>query len=184
MIQIAELINHFVNGIVNMGKIIKKAQNGTVAKKTTAERLAEAKENRRKLDSITAARRAEIVRKKDSIIQRNANARGMDVSTYRTTARKESKKEDQPSCDTADPNFKSTKCGVSKAASKQSKSDWSKKKNGGKVMLKRKDGSVSQKGLWDNLRNKAAQNKKTGAKPKSPTKQMLQQERKIKSKNK
>lgn len=165
----------FVNGIVNMGKIIKKAQNGTVAKKTTAERLAEAKENRRKLDSITAARRAEIVRKKDSIIQRNANARGMDVNTYRTTARKESKKEDQPSCDTADPNFKSTKCGVSKAASKQSKSDWSKKKNGGKVMLKRKDGSVSQKGLWDNIRV----NKGSG---KKPTKQMLQQERKIKSK--
>lgn len=51
-------------------------------------------------------------------------------------------------------------------------------------MLKRKDGSVSQRGLWDNLRNKAAQNKKTGTKPKSPTKQMLQQERKIKSKNK
>lgn len=122
---------------------MKKAQNGTVAKKTTAERLAEAKENRRKLDSITAARRAEIVRKKDSIIQRNANARGMDVSTYRTTARKESKKEDQPSCDTADPNFKSTKCGTSKAASKESKKEWSKKKNGGSV--KAKDGKWIQK---------------------------------------
>lgn len=122
---------------------MKKAQNGTVAKKTTAERLAEAKENRRKLDSITAARRAEIVRKKDSIIQRNANARGMDVSTYRTTARKESKKEDQPSCDTADPNFKSTKCGTSKAASKESKKEWSKKKNGGSV--KAKDGKWMQK---------------------------------------
>lgn len=99
----------------------------TVKRKTTAERLLEAKENRRKLDSITSARRAEIVRKKDSIIQRNANARGMDVSTYRTTARKESKKEDQPPCDTADPNFKSTKCGVSKSASKQSKKEWKSK---------------------------------------------------------
>lgn len=53
-----------------------------------------------------------------------------------------------------------------------------------KQMLKRKDGSVSQRGLWDNLRSKAAQNKKTGAKPKSPTKAMLKQERKIKSKGK
>lgn len=51
-------------------------------------------------------------------------------------------------------------------------------------MLKRKDGSVSQRGLWDNLRSKAAQNKKTGAKPKAPSKAMVAQERKIKSKGK
>jgi hypothetical protein len=55
-------------------------------------------------------------------------------------------------------------------------------KSGG--MIKRKDGSVSQRGLWDNLRSKATQNKKTGAKPKAPTKAMLKQERKIKSKSK
>jgi len=57
-------------------------------------------------------------------------------------------------------------------------------KSGGKQMLKRADGSVSQRGLWDNLRKKAAQNKKTGAKPKAPTKAMLKQERKIKAKGK
>ena len=51
-------------------------------------------------------------------------------------------------------------------------------------MLKRKDGSVSQRGLWDNLRSKAAQNKKTGAKPKAPTTAMLKQERKIKAQTK
>lgn len=49
-----------------------------------------------------------------------------------------------------------------------------------KVMLKRKDGSYSQKGLWDNIRAAAARNKKTGAKPKPPTKEMLKQEKKIK----
>lgn len=48
-------------------------------------------------------------------------------------------------------------------------------------LLKRKDGSKSPRGLWDNLRSKAAQNKKTGAKPKAPTKQMLKQEKKIKA---
>ena len=57
-----------------------------------------------------------------------------------------------------------------------------KKKMGG--MIKRADGSMSKRGLWDNLRSKAAQNKKTGAKPKAPTKAMLSQEKKIKSKGK
>lgn len=46
-------------------------------------------------------------------------------------------------------------------------------KSGG--MIKRADGSMSKRGLWDNIRA----NKGSGRKP---TKQMLQQERKIKSK--
>lgn len=41
-----------------------------------------------------------------------------------------------------------------------------------KQMLKRKDGSVSQRGLWDNIRD----NKGSG---KAPTKEMLKQEKKI-----
>ena len=58
------------------------------------------------------------------------------------------------------------------------------KAKNGKQMLKRADGSYSQRGLWDNLRSKAAQNKKTGAKPKAATKAMLSQEKKIKRKGK
>ena len=46
-----------------------------------------------------------------------------------------------------------------------------------KQMIKRKDGSYSQRGLWDNIRA----NKGSG---KKPTKQMLEQEKKIKSKSK
>ncbi len=57
-------------------------------------------------------------------------------------------------------------------------------KNGGKTMIKRADGSVSQRGLWDNLRSKAAKNKATGAKPKAPSKAILSQEKKIKAKGK
>lgn len=38
----------------------------------------------------------------------------------------------------------------------------------------------SKKGLWSNIRNKAAQNKITGTTSKAPTKQMLEQEKKIK----
>jgi hypothetical protein len=61
--------------------------------------------------------------------------------------------------------------GAPKAAGKM------KLKPGGKVMLKRKDGSVSQRGLWDNIRA----NKGSG---KKPTAQMLKQEKKIKAKSK
>lgn len=48
---------------------------------------------------------------------------------------------------------------------------------GGREMLKRADGSYSQRGLWDNIRA----NKGSG---KKPTKQMLKQEKKIKQKGK
>ena len=50
-----------------------------------------------------------------------------------------------------------------------------------KSLIKRADGSYSERGLWDNLRRKAAQNKKTGTKPNPPTKEMLKQEKKIKN---
>ena len=50
-------------------------------------------------------------------------------------------------------------------------------KSGGKVMLKRKDGSKSPRGLWDNIRAAKGSGKK-------PTAQMLKQEKKIKAKTK
>jgi hypothetical protein len=46
-----------------------------------------------------------------------------------------------------------------------------------KEMIKRADGSMSQRGLWDNIRA----NKGSG---KKPTKSMLSQEKKIKAKTK
>lgn len=49
-------------------------------------------------------------------------------------------------------------------------------------MIKRADGSYSPRGLWDNIRAKSEKNKETGAKPKAPTKEMLEQEKKIKLK--
>lgn len=52
-----------------------------------------------------------------------------------------------------------------------------KNKMGGKVMMKRADGSVSQRGLWDNIRAAKGSGKK-------PTAQMLKQEKKIKSQTK
>lgn len=51
------------------------------------------------------------------------------------------------------------------------------KAKGGKEMIKRADGSYSQRGLWDNLRANRGSGKK-------PTAAMLKQERKIKAKSK
>ena len=53
-----------------------------------------------------------------------------------------------------------------------------------KQMLKRKDGSTSPRGLWDNIRKKAESNKRTGAKPKAPTAAMERQKQIIKSQTK
>jgi hypothetical protein len=50
-------------------------------------------------------------------------------------------------------------------------------------LIKRADGSYSQRGLWDNIRAAAQRNKAVGKPGKQPTKQMLQQEKKI-NKNK
>jgi hypothetical protein len=44
-------------------------------------------------------------------------------------------------------------------------------------LLKRKDGSVSRRGLWDNIRENRGSGKK-------PTKAMLKEEKKIKAKTK
>lgn len=51
-----------------------------------------------------------------------------------------------------------------------------------KKMLKRADGSTSQRGLWDNIREKAAANKKAGKKGKAPSEAMLKAEASIEKK--
>lgn len=55
---------------------------------------------------------------------------------------------------------------------------------GGKQMIKRADGSYSQRGLWDNIRAAAKRNKAAGKAGKKPTAAMLKQERRIKAKGK
>lgn len=43
---------------------------------------------------------------------------------------------------------------------------------------------MEKNSLWKNIRNKAKENKRTGATPKKPTTEMLRQERKIKANSK
>jgi hypothetical protein len=50
-----------------------------------------------------------------------------------------------------------------------------------KQMLKRADGSSSPRGLYDNLRKKAAENKRKGVKGKKHDEKLLASERKVKA---
>lgn len=153
----------FKGSTLKSGGVVKKAQEGTTLspymQKRAAQQLVKEKN----------------IRARDSILNRNASAKGMTREQVQAQQVADKKKPDAPTCDTNDPNFKSTKCGISKAAAKESKSDFKKKKNGG--LIKRADGSMSRPGLWDNIRK----NKGSG---KKPTAAMLKQEKKIKAKTK
>jgi hypothetical protein len=145
--------------IMNIKKV-KKAQTGTSLTP---------QQKRAKLDSISAVRRADIVRKKDSILNRNAAAQGLTREQVRAKQEADKKKPDATSSSLSGQNAGPDGC---KAIGKAARA---RKKNGG--MIKRADGSYSKRGLWDNIRA----NKGSG---KKPTKQMLQQEKKIKAKTK
>ena len=153
----------FKGSTLKSGGTVKKAQEGATMspymQKRAAQQLVKEKN----------------IRARDSILNRNASAKGMTREQVQAQQVADKKKPDAPTCDTNDPNFKATKCGISKAAAKESKSDFKKKKNGG--LIKRADGSMSRRGLWDNLRA----NKGSG---KKPTAAMLKQEKKIKAKTK
>jgi len=179
----------FKGSTLKAGGKIKKAQDGTTttpAKKSwnqmspTERKAAQAEVKTKRgregfskyMDSITT-----------SNFQRNADIRGLTVDQLR----KDNKKPDD--------QFKMTpeKCGFGKertgcASSAGQRERWLKeernRKNGGPIkkakagaMIKRADGSTSQRGLWDNIRA----NKGSG---KKPTAAMLKQEKKIKAKSK
>lgn len=181
---------------------IKKAQAGVKLSP---------QQKRAQMDSVASVKRAEIVRKKDSILNRQAAAKGMTREQQRAQQLADKKKPDAKldGLQTSKANKRcDTKGSCTTGATMGGDSLKDVKKNGGKItpvpngplvkkkgpfkgstlksggMIKRADGSMSKRGLWDNLRSKAAQNKKTGAKPKAPTKTMLAQEKKIKAKSK
>lgn len=153
----------FKGSTLKTGGVIKKAQDGNTLspymQKRAAQQLVKEKN----------------IRARDSVLNRNAAAKGMTRAEVQSQQERDKNKPDVPQEGLCGPNFSSTKCGISKAAAKESKADWKKKKNGG--LIKRADGSMSKRGLWDNIRA----NKGSG---KKPTKQMLVQEKKIKAKSK
>ena len=110
----------------------------TQAPKKTWQQMSAAEKGNKKKELIAKGGIQNFNKYKDSIstdatnrreaeINKAATNRGMTVAEYQKWYKKNERKPDTPSCDTADPNFKSTRCGTSKAAAKQSKKDWSKK---------------------------------------------------------
>ena len=162
----------FKGSTLKTGGRIKKAANGTT---TTAQTTTPPsnqltpQQKRAKLDSIATVRRADIVRKKDSILNRNAAAQGLTREQVRAKQEADKKKPDATSSSLSGQNAGPDGC---KAIGKAARA---RKKNGG--MIKRADGTKSRHGLWDSIR----ENKGSG---KNPTKQMLVQEKKIKAKTK
>jgi hypothetical protein len=144
----------------------KKAQNGDsispYMKKRAAQQLIKEKN----------------IRTRDSILNRNASARGMTREEVRAQQEKDKKKPDAQleglqigkACKRGE-----SKGSCSTGQTNKGESLKDTKRNGG--MIKRADGSYSKRGLWDNIRA----NKGSG---KKPTKQMLVQEKKIKAKSK
>jgi len=165
------------------GGSIKKAQNGVmtptqrdsirgVREKEKATRIAARAEKEKKS--------SEFWRKQDSTFVSEAEKRGLTREQY---SRQLDKQKRQPDAqleglevagnkkNNNPPPCKGGKCtGLNKS---KTGSTIKKAKAGG--MIKRADGSMSKRGLWDNIRA----NKGSG---KKPTKQMLVQEKKIKSK--
>ena len=111
----------FKGSTLKSGGVVKKAQEGATMspymQKRAAQQLVKEKN----------------IRARDSILNRNASAKGMTREQVQAQQVADKNKPDAPTCDTNDPNFKATKCGISKAAAKESKSDWKKKRNGGPI---------------------------------------------------
>lgn len=180
----------FKGSTLKSGGAIKKAQNGVITpaqrdsirgarEKEKATRMAARADKEKKSSAFW--------KKQDSTFVSEAEKRGLTREQY---SRQLEKQQRQPDAqldgmegtgkkrNNNPPPCKGGKCtGLNRS---KTGSTIKKAKAGG--MIKRADGSFSKRGLWDNLRSKAAQNKKTGAKPKSPTKAMLTQEKKIKAK--
>ena len=181
----------FKGSTLKSGGVIKKAATGsTVTTQTTTPPSKEAiiSARNKKRDSIIAVRKVksdsiqaasaerkkksdEFWRKQDSTFASEAEKRGLTPEQYSRQIKKNNRKPDQP-CGTPDSG---NKRGGSCEAAKSLQKMLNKSKNGG--MIKRADGSMSKRGLWDNIRA----NKGSG---KKPTKQMLVQEKKIKAKSK
>jgi hypothetical protein len=190
----------FKGSTLKAGGKIKKAVNGTTTTQTTtppvkswnqmsvAERIA-------KRDNLNAKGRGVFSKYMDSTLTadfaKGAERRGLTVEQYAKKVKNDDKVKFSEVSGGCGFGKERTGCARSENQRERWLNQERNRKNGGPIkkaksgaMIKRADGSTSQRGLWDNLRSKAAQNKKTGAKPKAPSKAMLTQEKKIKAKGK
>jgi len=163
----------YAGSTLKKGGVIKKAANGTTTTQTTNP------PTMTKRDSVKAANKARI----DSTLNARAKKFGFNTQEeYFNWQKERSKGEDVGLEGMRGVGNDKPGCSGSQKASERRVKKEAKRRNGGPikkakagVMIKRADGSVSKRGLWDNIRA----NKGSG---KKPTAAMLKQERKIKAK--
>ena len=169
----------FKGSTLKAGGVIKKAQDGTTTPSGKTWFQMSPSERKNKQAEIKTKRGREGFNKyMDSIansnFEKNAATRGMTVNQLR----KANKKPDltQENIGSAGKSEKSSsKGGAAKSPCKGGICPGLNTKSRNGSMIKRADGSMSKRGLWDNIRK----NKGSG---KKPTKAMLVQEKKIKAK--
>ena len=121
-----------------MEKDTNLSTNDTIKTKKTWQQMSQTEKGIKRQELIKSGGMAKFFQYKDSIsedasdrvnknFEKNAATRGMTVDQLRKSNIKDSKKPDVPSSETNGPDFSSGKCGISKAAAKQSKSDWKSK---------------------------------------------------------
>ena len=195
----------FKGSTLKTGGTIKKAQTGaTMTKRDSL--VANIKEQSRLRQNLVDFRKkvgnkpltSELIREKDSLkgllsdfgTKQRVKGTGLteqqlakNDSIYAEQQRRKKSEEDDSGQLRGIGNDKPG-CSGSQAASERRVRREARRRNGGPVkkakagaMIKRADGSMSKRGLWDNIRA----NKGSG---KKPTKQMLVQEKKIKAKSK
>jgi hypothetical protein len=183
----------FKGSTLKTGGVIKKAQVGdtvtvkkpTWQKMTPAQRAAiKAELGPEKFKKYKDSVSTDATNRREDILNRNAAARGMTREQVRAQQEKAKKKPDACLPGLRGTGNDTPGCSGSQRANDKRLEKERNRRNGGPVkkakagaMIKRADGSMSRRGLWDNIRA----NKGSG---KKPTKQMLVQEKKIKAKSK
>ena len=140
----------YAGSTLKTGGVIKKAQTGTTLTP---------QQKRAQMDSIANIKRQEIVRKKDSILNRNAIARGMTREQVRAQQEKDKKKPDAVKEDLTDCSKRTDKtgsCTTGNTGGGQSTKD--NKRNGGNIMKKAQNGVKATKDSTAYFQKKAKEN--------------------------
>ena len=158
----------FKGSTLKTGGAIKKAQRGGTYYATSKGRVG-------RLSGSTI--RDRVIESRNESIDTTGYSKGkkefkkIESSSIDGTKEKKVKREDVPKV------ISELKKGATRKEDMRNPNQKNKAKMKAGGMIKRADGSMSKRGLWDNIRA----NKGSG---KKPTKQMLQQEKKIKAKTK
>jgi hypothetical protein len=187
MILIAELISHFVNGNVNMAKIMKKAQTGkNVPKGMVESEMSPGKMIPKSKSNYATGNYSKMLGAKPKAKVKPKAQDGLRTGQYKRLGRIDEK--NPARAERVADRMKTKASRVERGMGianppimRMERFEMDRKlrdkAKSGKQMLKRADGSYSQRGLWDNIRAAKGSGKK-------PTAAMLKQERKIKSKTK